>query len=69
MFFRGKSGGRVQHIDEVATRKGRGAVTANQVNFDELMVARKRDFGVTRIEQMEASDGCRRIRNERCSTI
>ena len=40
MCFRGKITGRVQNVDEVAADKGRGTVTANEIDFDESMIDR-----------------------------
>ena len=40
MFFLGKIISRVQHINEVAADKGRGTVTANEIDFDESMIDR-----------------------------
>ena len=57
----------MQHVDEVATGKGRGTVTAYQFDADESMVARKRDASVTRIEQVEPFMVGQRVRDKRCS--
>ena len=68
MCFRGKITGRVQNVDEVAADKGRGTVTASQIDVDESF-ARKRDAGVTRIYQVEAFIVNRRVRNKRCGAM
>lgn len=39
--------GLVQHVDEVATRKGRRTVSARPIEIDESMVAIQGDAGVT----------------------
>ena len=69
MFFRGKNISGVQHVNEVAAGKGRGTVTANKMDLDESMIARKRDAGVTCVEQMEAFMVGRRVRNKRCGAM
>ena len=68
-FFVKKISGRGQHVDEVATDKSRGTITANQIDVDESTVARKRDAGVTRVEQVEAFVVGRIVRNKRSSVM
>ena len=69
ILFRRNIVSRVQRVNELAAGKGLGTVTASQMNVDEPMIERKRDAGVTRIDQMEAFIVGRRVRNKRCSAM
>ena len=69
LLFRGTVSGYVPHVDAAATSKDRGNVTLNQTDINESMIARNRNAGVARIDQVEPFRVGRRVGNKRCSVM